>query len=237
LPEGQDTLEQPPRPGPEVPVIPPAELLSSIGVLEEPTRQPRFNSILLLGPPGSGKGVLGDILRSIPGFYRFSSGEVFRRLDVTSKLGRVFLDYSARGELVPDDLVIQLWLANIYAHSILGDFKPARDLLVLDGLPRTVVQAQTLGLYLDVRKVIHLECRDREALVERLRYRALKEGRPDDADEKVIRHRLTVYEDETQPVLAFYPSEKVAAIDCLGTPLQVAAQVLPVLVPATRSGG
>jgi adenylate kinase family enzyme len=73
--------------------------------------------------------------------------------------------------------------------------------------------------------------------VQRLRLRALKEGRPDDADEKVIRRRLTVYQDETQPVLACYPAEKVAAIDCLGTPVQVAAQVLPVLVPVTESRG
>jgi adenylate kinase len=144
-------------------MINPTELLASIGVLDEPTRPPRFHSVLLFGPPGSGKGVLGDILKSIPGFYRFSSGEVFRRLDVTSKLGRTFLEYSTRGELVPDELVIQLWLANIYAHSVLGDFKPARDLLVLDGLPRTVVQARMLDAYLDVHKVIHLECRDREA--------------------------------------------------------------------------
>jgi adenylate kinase len=216
-------------------VINPAELLSSIGVLDELNHQPRFNSVLLLGPPGSGKGVQGDILKSIPGFYRFSSGEVFRRLDVTSKLGRVFLEYSTRGELVPDELVIQLWLANIYAHSVLGDFKPARDLLVLDGLPRTVVQVQMLKPYLDVHKIIHLECRDLEALVERLRYRAVKEGRPDDADEQVIRNRISVYQQETQPVLACYPPETIAAIDCLGTPVQVAAQVLTVLVPVTES--
>ena len=218
-------------------MINPAELLSSIGVLDEPNHKRRFKSILLLGPPGSGKGVQGDILMSIPGFYRCSSGEVFRRLDVTSKLGRVFLEYSTRGELVPDELVIQLWLANIYAHSVLGDFKPARDLLVLDGLPRTVVQAQMLEPYLDVHKIIHLECRDLEALVERLRHRALKEGRPDDTDEKVIRNRFAVYQNETQSVLAFYAPEKIASLDCLGTPVQVAAQVLTALVPATKSRG
>jgi adenylate kinase len=94
-----------------------------------------------------------------------------------------------------------------------------------------------LDPHLDVHKVIHLECRDRDALVARLRTRALREGRPDDADERVIRHRLTVYQDETQPVLAFYPADKVAAVDCLGTPVQVAAQVLSVLVPATESRG
>jgi adenylate kinase len=218
-------------------VINPTKLLSSIGVLDETIAKPRFNSILLLGPPGSGKGVQGDILKSIPGFYRFSSGEVFRRLDATSKLGQVFLEYSTRGELVPDELVIQLWLATIYAHSILGDFKPARDLLVLDGLPRTVAQSRMLEPYLDVQKIIHLECRDLEALVERLRHRALKEGRPDDADERVIRNRFKVYLNETQAVLAFYPAEKVASIDCMGIPVQVAAEVLTVLAPVMKSRG
>jgi adenylate kinase family enzyme len=67
------------------------------------------------------------------------------------------------------------------------------------------------------------------------RYRALKEGRPDDADEQVIRNRITVYQSETQPVLACYPPETIASIDCLGTPVQVAAQVLTVLVPVTES--
>jgi adenylate kinase len=139
--------------------------------------------------------------------------------------------------LVPDDLVIQLWLANIYAHSILGDFKPARDLLVLDGLPRTAAQARMLEPYVDVQKIIHLECRDLEALVERLRHRALKEGRPDDADERVIRNRFKVYQNETQAVLAFHPAEKVASIDCLGIPVQVAAEVLTVLAPVMKSRG
>jgi adenylate kinase len=216
-------------------MVNPLELLSSIGVLDESTRQARLRSVLLLGAPGSGKGVQSNILKNIPGFYHFSSGEVFRRLDVTSKLGRTFLDYSKRGELVPDDLVIQMWLANIHAHAILGDYKPARHLLVLDGLPRTVAQAQMLESYLDVRKIIYLECRDLEALVERLRHRAIMEARPDDADEKVIRNRFRVYEAETAPVLAFYPAEKIASIDCLGSPMTVAAQVLTVLAPVAEA--
>ncbi len=216
------------------PLFNPLELLSSIGVLDESTGKVRFKSVLLLGAPGSGKGVQSGILKSIPGFYHFSSGEVFRRLDVTSKLGKIFLDYSKRGELVPDELVIEMWLANIHAHAILGDFKPTRHLLVLDGLPRTVAQARMLESYLDVRKIIHLECSNLETLVERLRHRAVLEGRPDDADEKVIRNRFTVYQGETRPLLEFYPADKIANIDCLGSPLTVAAQVLTVLAPVAE---
>jgi adenylate kinase len=205
------------------------EMLSGVGVLDEATCTLRCHAVLLLGPPGSGKGVQGDILNSIPGFYRFSSGEMFRHLDSTSKLGRRFLEYSTRGELVPDDLVIQLWLASVSAHAVLGEFKPAHDLLVLDGLPRTVVQARMLEPYLRVHKIIHLECRDIEVLVKRLHYRALNQTRSDDVDENVIRNRFVVYQKETEPVLAFYPAEKIASVDCLDTPVRVAARILTAL--------
>jgi len=212
-------------------VIDAVQLLTNMGVLDESSRQVRFKSVLLLGAPGAGKGVQGNILKSIPGFYHFSSGEVFRRLDVSSKLGRVFLEYSKRGELVPDDLVIQMWLTNIIAHAVLGDFKPARHLLVLDGIPRTLQQAQMLDTYLDVFKVVYLQCANMEAMVDRLRHRALKEGRPDDADERVIRNRFVVYEKETQPLLAYYSENKTVTVDCLATPATVAARILTVLAP------
>jgi adenylate kinase len=212
-------------------MLDPIELLTKMGVIGEPGSQQHFRAILLMGVPGSGKGVQGNILKSIPGFYHFSSGEVFRRLDMSSKLGQTFLDLSIRGELLPDQLVIDLWLANIHAHAVLGDFLPSKHLLVLDGIPRTVVQARMLDPYLDVLKVIHLDCSNLDAMVERLRGRALQEGRPDDADEKVIRNRFLVYEAETAPLLRYYPAESITRIDCLASPVKVAAQILTVMAP------
>jgi adenylate kinase len=197
----------------------------------EDGRRTLLRSVLLLGAPGAGKGTQGNILKAIPGFYHFSSGEVFRRLDVSSRLGKVFLEYSSRGELVPDDLVLQIWLANINAHAVLGDFLPNRHLLVLDGVPRTVAQARLLQDYLDVLLVLHLDAGDPEMMVTRLRNRALKENRPDDADERVIRNRFVVYERETRPLLDFYPADRVAHIDGSQSPARVAAQVLAVLAP------
>jgi adenylate kinase len=190
-----------------------------------------FRSVILLGAPGSGKGTQGSILRNVPGFYHCSTGEVFRRLDAGTPLGALFLQYSSRGELVPDEIVLQVWLANIHAHTVLGDFRPDKHLLVLDGLPRTVAQAALLRQYIDVRAVVHLDGGDTEAMVQRLRNRALKEGRPDDADEKVIRHRFAVYERETHPLLAFYPPERVVRIDGSVSPIRVAAQILLALAP------
>jgi adenylate kinase len=195
----------------------------------EGEKPPRYRSVLLLGSPGSGKGTQGAIIRSTPGFYHFSSGEVFRRLDPDSRLGKLFLEYSTRGELVPDEVVLQVWLAHIRAHAVLGDFNAARHLLLLDGVPRTVQQARLVEPYLDVLAVVHLACHDREAMVARLRARALKENRPDDTDEKVIRRRFEVYERETRPLLDYYPKEKIIDVDCEGVPARVASRVLAAL--------
>lgn len=93
----------------------------------------RYKTILLFGAPGSGKGTQGKILGQIPGFYHLSCGEVFRSLDIHSELGKVFYEYSSRGELVPDDVTVRMWAANINAQTILGRYKPHEDVLVLDG--------------------------------------------------------------------------------------------------------
>ena len=68
-----------------------------------------FRTILLFGAPGSGKGTQGKILGQIPGFFHLSCGDVFRALQPESDLGRMFLEYSSRGQLVPNDLTVKLW--------------------------------------------------------------------------------------------------------------------------------
>src|SRR3954469_23955897 len=165
----------------------------------------RYQTVLLFGAPGAGKGTQGKILGSIPGFYHLSCGEVFRTLDTTSKLGRTFLEYSSNGALVPDDVTIEMWHANMHARAILSDYKPHVALLVLDGIPRNVNQAKLLEKHLNVLLVIHLMCPDKEEMIKRLQRRALKENRIDDSKEEVIRKRWEVYEKETFPVLEYYP--------------------------------
>src|ERR1700744_6189805 len=93
----------------------------------------KLRAILLFGAPGSGKGTQGKILGTIPNFYHFSCGEVFRNLKPDSELGKVFLDYSGRGQLVPDEPTIQLWRQIIDDAERGGRFAPATDTLVLDG--------------------------------------------------------------------------------------------------------
>lgn len=194
-----------------------------------------YKTVLLFGAPGAGKGTQGKILGSIPGFYHCSCGDVFRNMDVTSDLGKVFMEYSSRGELVPDEITVQMWARAVRARVFLGDFKPGNDLLVLDGIPRTQQQAELMDEFIDVAQVVHLTCHDEEAMFRRLRQRALKENRHDDADEKVIRNRWHIYEEETAPVLEHYPTELITNVDSLNSPAQVLHDVLDFVVPAQNA--
>jgi adenylate kinase len=191
----------------------------------------RYKTILLFGAPGVGKGTQGKILGHVPGFYHLACGDVFRSLDMTSPLGRKFLEFSSRGELVPDELTIEMWKQNIHAQTVLSIYKPTQDVLILDGIPRNVAQAKALEPYLEVLDVIHLVCRDVDAMVMRMRRRALKENRLDDADEKVIRRRFDVYARETAPVLGHYPKSIVHEVDAVGSPAVILQRILDIVAP------
>ena len=191
----------------------------------------RYKSILLFGAPGSGKGTQGKILGSIPGFYHSACGDVFRTLDLQSEMGRVFWDYAGKGKLVPDEFTVKLWKQFIQGMEMVNQFHPETQMLVLDGIPRNVEQAKLLEDTLDVVRVVHLRCADMGKMVERLKRRALKENRFDDANDKVIQRRLEVYEQETAPVLSFYPPEKIVKIDATMSQIRVLSEIIRLLVP------
>ena len=195
----------------------------------------RYKTILLFGPPGVGKGTQGKIIANIPGFFHSSTGDIFRNLDANSEVGRLFYKYSSRGELVPDDVTIKIWATNIYANTILGLFKESQDILVLDGMPRNRNQANLLYRYIDVLCVLNLVCNDKEALFTRMKKRAIKSSRIDDAKDDVIRRRFEVCQAETQPVLEFYDPELIRNIDAMNSPAQVLHDVLEALVPMQNS--
>jgi adenylate kinase len=191
----------------------------------------RYKSILLFGAPGSGKGTQGKILGSIPGFYHNATGEIFRSLDLQSEMGRTFWEYAGRGQLVPDEITIKLWKQYIMGMEMINQFHPETELVVLDGIPRNIPQAKLLEETIDVQKVINLQCADLSKMVERLRRRALKENRFDDANDDVIHRRLVEYEVKTRPVLDFYPAEKIEKIDATMSQIRVLSAILKVLVP------
>jgi adenylate kinase len=193
----------------------------------------KLAAVLLFGAPGSGKGTQGKILGTIPNFYHFSCGDVFRNLTPDAPLGKIFLNYSSRGDLVPDEPTIRLWRHNMEVAEHSGRFNPGTDTLVLDGIPRNPHQAQMLQSTVKVRFVFYLSCPNLEQLVERLQRRALRENRLDDANIDVIRQRLETYERETRPVLEFYGPELVRTIDSTQTPINVLRDILRILAHAS----
>jgi adenylate kinase len=191
----------------------------------------RYKAILLFGAPGSGKGTQGKILGSIPGFYHSATGDIFRSLDLQSEMGRRFWEYAARGELVPDEFTIQLWKQYMKGMELINQFHADNEILVLDGIPRNVRQAELLQDTIDVEMVVHLHCTDLSKMIERLRRRALRENRFDDASDEVIQRRLMVYDVETKPVLDYYPEEKIKRIEATMSQIRVLSELIRLLVP------
>jgi adenylate kinase len=178
--------------------------------------------LVLVGPPGSGKGTQGPMLADHLGVAYLSTGDLLRReVDSGTALGRRVAALIDRGELVPDDLMIAVLAA------ALGDDTAG---YVLDGFPRTVAQAEVLeagGTPLPPPDAaVHLDVPD-AVLLERLAGRAGSEGRADDADPDVIERRLRVYHDETEPLVGHYRERgALVTIDGDGTPDEVGQRLL-----------
>jgi adenylate kinase len=187
----------------------------------------KFNAMLLLGAPGTGKGTQGKMLGTLPGVVHVAMGDIFRALDKNGELGKIFGEYSTKGLLVPDEFVVKLWKQHMDKLVADGKYGPADDLLVLDGIPRNVNQARALEQYVSVSKIVVLRCEHGiESVIQRMKARALKEGRADDANEATIRRRFEVYDAETAPVLAHYPKRLRTDVDALQTPIEVAHDIL-----------
>ena len=183
----------------------------------------------MFGAPGSGKGTHGRNLGAIPGFFHCACGEVFRHLRPDSPLGKTFLEYSSRGELVPDQPTIELWRHFIDNSTKTGRFHPGEDTLVLDGIPRNVPQAEMLSDTLDVVAMFYLTA-SRENLIARMQHRAIKDNRLDDANLDVIRERLKIYEKETKPVINFYGRQLVHRINTDQPPVKTFFDILKQIV-------
>lgn len=192
----------------------------------------RFRTFLMFGAPGSGKGTQGVVLGTIPRFHHMACGDVFRSLDTRTPLGQEFVEYSSRGHLVPNETTVKLWRANIHDQVKAHRFKPDIDFLVLDGIPRNVEQARFMEEDIDVLHVFHLSCPDRSELARRLRKRALKDNRFDDANDEVIQKRIRTYEEESKPILEYYSQGKYAGreivtdVDASQPPVRVVHTIL-----------
>ena len=177
--------------------------------------------LVLLGPPGAGKGTQAGKLSEKLQIPHLSTGELFREnISTGTKLGLEARRYLDAGDLVPSELTNELVDDRLTKPDTSDGF-------ILDGYPRSVEQAQALHDMLERRGIqldAVLEFRvSEDELFERLRAR----GRADDTDD-VIRNRMNVYRDETAPLMEYYRSE-LRSIDAVGTVDEVFARALRAL--------
>jgi adenylate kinase len=186
----------------------------------------------MFGGPGSGKGTQGVVLGRMPNLIHLAMGDIFRGLDESSDIGREFLSYSTKGELVPDELTVRVFRHHVEDRIEAGEIVCDYHTLILDGIPRTVAQVELLSEVIEIKKIVYLIMEDRDALVARLMGRAKKSDRPDDVDRSVIENRIEVYERQTAPVLETYPKRLIARINGDQPPLAVLRDVADSLVDA-----
>ena len=197
--------------------------------------QERYRTVLLFGAPGVGKGTQGKVLGLLPGFHHLSSGDLFRSLDKESPEAKEVASYISRGELVPDDLTIRICTNGLQNRIENGEYKPGGDLLILDGIPRSVSQSEILKNTVNILSIVCFVYSDETVMVERMKNRALQQNRSDDADENVIRRRFEIYREQSEPVLDFYPKELITEIDAVASPAEVLQNVLNVVVPLQKT--
>ena len=184
--------------------------------------------IVLVGPPGAGKGTQAGRIVERYGGVHVATGDILRsNAERGTELGRTASRYMDRGDLVPDEVVIGMVLERMGEGDCAGGF-------VLDGFPRTVPQAEALerrlaelGRPLDA--VVSFEI-DEAELRERLAGRAEEQDRAEDEDEGAIRRRLELFDRETEPLLGFYDARRLLVrVRAEGDPDEVAGRIAAAL--------
>ena len=181
--------------------------------------------LLFLGPPGAGKGTQAQRLAESQGLLHLSTGDLLRaEVAAGSELGKEAEAVMARGELVSDALVLAIVRSRLEQQAASGGGG-----WLLDGFPRNVAQADALAQLLEelaqqIELVVLMELDD-AVLVQRL----LSRGRADD-NEEVIRHRLEVYRQQTEPLIAYYRERQLLApVEAAGTVEEIGARIAQVL--------
>ncbi len=174
-------------------------------------------NIVIFGAPGSGKGTQSDKLIEHYKLFHISTGDVLRdNIRRGTELGKIAKGYIDQGQLVPDELIIDI------LAQVLDDNKDsAQEGVIFDGFPRTIPQAEALEQLLadrgtQIDAVVGLEVPEDE-LIKRILLRGQMSGRSDD-NEETARKRLETYHNQTSPLKAYYEEQgKYRAINGLGT--------------------
>lgn len=175
-----------------------------------------MTNLVLFGKPGAGKGTQAAFLKDKYNLVHISTGDIFRyNIKNETKLGKLAQSYMDKGDLVPDEVTIQMLQEEVEKN-------PNAEGFIFDGFPRTIAQAEALDAFLSskgmrIHGTLALEADD-EILIKRLVERGKVSGRTDDQDEEKIRNRFTEYNEKTAPLIAFYQAQdKYHAVDGIGT--------------------
>ena len=177
---------------------------------------PKMKNIVLFGPPGAGKGTQAEFLKDMYNLVHISTGDVFRfNIKNKTELGLVAKKYMDEGDLVPDEVTINMLKAEVEKNEDAKGF-------IFDGFPRTEAQAEALSNLMDekdsqIDAMVALEVDD-EVLVKRLLERGKVSGRADDANEDVIRDRIAEYYRKTDILKKYYQKQdKYYGVDGVGS--------------------
>ncbi|CAI8213145.1 MAG: Adenylate kinase [SAR116 cluster bacterium] len=185
-------------------------------------------NLVLFGKPGAGKGTQASFLKETYRLKHISTGDVFRyNISENTPLGQLAKSYMDQGDLVPDEVTIQMLEAEVNKYPDVAGF-------IFDGFPRTTAQAEALDQFLSSKNMsisgtIALEA-DEDVLTARLLERGKESGRPDDQDETKIRNRFEEYNKKTAPLEAYYRNQnKFYEVDGIGEISEITQRISKVI--------
>lgn len=185
-------------------------------------------NLILFGKPGSGKGTQASLIKNKYNLVHISTGDVFRKnMSNKTDLGMLAKGYMEKGELVPDEITVNMLKEELENHLPCEGF-------IFDGFPRTSYQAEKLDALLtnysfDIHLTIALDV-DNQTLIKRLLNRGKSSGRADDKSEDKINKRLQEYDKKTKPLIEFYTKQnKYKSINGIGEMDDITARIVNLL--------
>ncbi len=172
-----------------------------------------YNSILLFGCPGSGKGTQGKLIARNNMFFFFSLGELFRKFKITDSLGKIYQEFASSGKSLPDEYAINICKKALCCNVFLRNFNPIEQILVLDGFPRSYKQYKEMDNFINIKVAIYLLCDNDIALKRILHRKKNKSNRIEDQKKQIILNRINEYRNTIEPLIELIPKEKVVKLN------------------------